>query len=281
MSNIKLKVFMKKWFLPFLLFFISISVFAQGEAPVATTATSGKLTVSFSTNNGSGNGQAFSMAIYITNSSNQLVNTLFYRTRNGDSSAQDMTTWWPLIGSSWSTNVATTITKTKSLTDASTGATATNNLTNQIAYWGNNAAAANAVAAVADGTYKVNFEIINYKPVSRQYYSGTFTKGPIASNSTVTATIGFSGISIVWTPVNTAINDVELEKMYSVYPNPTVSSIFITGSDIKEVEICSLNGKSIFTCKEQKVDLSRLAKGLYLAVIRAKTGTIVKKIEKL
>lgn len=270
---------MKKRLLPFLLFFISISVFAQGEAPVATTATSGKLTVTFSTNNAGGTyGAREAIAIYLTNSSNQLVNTLFYRTNNGDGSARDMSTWWSLIGSAWP-SVATRATITKTLTDANTGATTSNSyLTNQVAYWGNNAAAATAVAAIADGIYKVNFEMTNG---TRRYYSGTFTKGPIASNSTVTSTIGFSGISIVWTPVNTAINDVELEKMYSVYPNPTVSSIFITGTDIKEVEICSLNGKSIFTSKEQKLNLSRLPKGMYLAVIRAKTGTIVKKIEKL
>jgi hypothetical protein len=269
---------MKKRFLPILLF-ISMSVWAQNEAPSATNATSGKLTVNFSMNNAGGSyGKEEAIAVFITNSSSVLVNTLYYRTTNGNSSAQDLTTWWSKIGSSFNKSNTTNL---KILTDANTGATTTSYLTNQVAYWGNNAAATSAVSATADGTYTVNFEVVNASGASaRKYYSGTFVKGPIAANSTVTATVGFSGITISWVPVTTVINDVELEKLYNVYPNPAISSIYVSGTDIKDVEICSLTGRSILISKEQNVNVSSLPKGMYLAVVRSKTGTIVKKIEK-
>jgi len=269
---------MKTIFFTLFLSLLAVYTFSQNALPAATTASSGKLTVNFSMNNAGGSyGSSEVIAVYITNSANQLINTLFYRTNNSNSSGGYLTTWWSLIGSSWP-SVATRATVTKTLTDASTGATTSSYLLNQVAYWGNNAAAATAVTAVPDGTYKVNFEVSNG---TRRYYSGTFVKGPANSNSTVTASIGFANISIAWVPATaTALNDIELEKMYSVYPNPATSSIFVTGSDIKQVEICSLTGKVILTSKEQTVNISGLPKGVYLAVVKAKTGTIVKKLVK-
>jgi hypothetical protein len=268
---------MKKLIVSIFLFAFVFTINAQSSAPQVTTATAGKLTVNFSMNNAGGTyGSQEAIAIYITNTSNQLVNTIFYRTSNGDSSAQDLTKWWGLIGS-WAS--ATT---RKTLTDASTGATTSSYLTNQVAYWGNNAAAATAVAATVDGTYTVNFEVANASgSAARKYYSGTFVKGPMMSSSTVTATTGFSGITISWMPTNTAIDDVEFAKLYNVYPNPAITSIYASGNDIKAVQICSLTGKILLSSKEQKVNVSALPKGFYLAVIYAKDGMVVKKIEKL
>jgi hypothetical protein len=74
---------------------------AQNQVPGATTATSGMLTVTFSTNKDVASVSAFAAAIYISDSSNKLVNTLLYNTTNGDGRAQDMSTWWALIGSAW------------------------------------------------------------------------------------------------------------------------------------------------------------------------------------
>ena len=244
---------------------------AQNSAPQATTATAGTLAVTFSTNGGS----KFSAAIYITdNTTNKLMNTLLYNTNNGDNSASDMTTWWSLIGSAW----PSTSTKMLTNTDAVTGATLSTHYSKKVIYWGQTA----SIAAVADGTYKVNFEIVFYSPTTRRYYSGTFVKGPTASTSSVTATSGFSGISIAWTPASsTAVSDVELSKLYNVYPNPAITSIYASGNDIKDVQICSLAGKILLSSKEQKVNVSALPKGFYLAVIYVKDGMVVKKIEKL
>ena len=167
---------MKKLITPFLAFVFAIALNAQTNSPEVTTATAGKLAVTFSTNAGSSNGTAMALAIYITDSSGKLVNTLLYRTSNGDSIAKDMTTWWSAIGSAWS------VANTKITTDAISGATRGSGMyyTNQIVYWGNTYNVSN----VADGTYKVNFECANYSGVSRKYYSGTFVKASTVSNST-------------------------------------------------------------------------------------------------
>jgi hypothetical protein len=270
---------MKKYLFTGLFFFMTLGLGAQNKVSSAANGTSGKLTVNFSTTM-IGTTSKIVFAIYITdNTTGKLTNTLFYRTKDGQTDTgtvnQDLPTWFGLIGSTWPT------TKTLILTDANTGATISGSLTNQVAYWGNNSAAATAVSAVPDGTYKVNFEMAGYSPLRPVSYSTTFVKGPTPSGSIpVTASTGFSGITISWVPVNTAVQDVELGKLYNVYPNPAISNIYVSGSDVKEVEICSLAGKSILVSKVQNINVSSLPKGVYLAVIRAANGTVVKKIEK-
>jgi len=259
---------MKKILLSFFIL-ATIAVSAQNEVPAATTPTAGTLTVTtITTSCGGSYSPEHSLAIYVRNSSNALVNTLLYYTRNSNSSASDLTTWWSLI---------TSFTTSKMLlnSDAITGATATSNGL-VTCYWGKTA----SIATVADGNYTVNFEACD-APGKRGYTTGTFTKGPTAQTVTVPNVTGFTSTSIKWVPVNTAVQNLEMDKLYSVYPNPAISSIFVSGSDIKEVEICSLAGKSISRTNQQKVDISALAKGNYLAVIYAKTGTVVKKIQKL
>ncbi|MEI8085941.1 MAG: T9SS type A sorting domain-containing protein [Paludibacter sp.] len=277
---------MKKLLLPLFIFAFVALMNAQTAAPQATNATGGKLTVNFSmTNAGGSYGGQEVFAIYITDNANKLVNTLFYRTNNGSTDTgtvgPDLPKWWSLIGSAWPSS-ATRATKTQTLTDATTGATTSSYLTNQVAYWGNNTAAAAAVAAVADGTYTVNFEVANSSTsAGMKNYSKTFVKGttPIV-NSLVTATTGFSGISISWAPIVSGINEIQLSNLYSVYPNPTKSSVFVSGIDIKEIELCDLSGKRIFTSNEQKINLGNLPKGTYLAKITSEKGLFIKKIIK-
>lgn len=269
MSNLITNVFMRKFLLPFFLF---------GFVALMNAQTAGTLTVTFSTNKDATSGEAFSTAIYITTNTTPitLVNTLLYLTTNSDSSGSDMTTWWPLIGGSLT--AAKTLTTTDAVTGATgiTGTTQRTHYSNKVIYWGKTA----SVATKADGTYKVNFEIVNYKGISRKYTSGTFVKGPAVSNSTVTYTTGFSGITIAWAPTNTGINEVQLSNLYSVYPNPTKSSVFVSGVDIKQIELCDLSGKRIFTSNEQKINLGNLPKGTYLANIITEKGTFIKKIIK-
>ncbi len=263
---------MKKSILSFVLLVCSYSLFSQ---------TAGTLTVTYSTKTIS-NQTEYADAIYITNSSAALVNTLVYQTSNGNSSASSyLTVWWNLIGKS----ISTTTTKFVGATDGITGATVKSSawVTGKNVYWGKTT----SVASVPDGTYTVNFIIVEATSGGSSVqgnlkYSGTFVKGATASGSiAVTGAIGFANMSLAWAPVNTAINEVEMDKLYSVYPNPAVSSIYVSGSDVKEVEICSLAGQSLLLSNEQHVNISSLPKGHYLAVIRAKTGTVVKKIIKL
>lgn len=260
---------MKEIIASFLLLMLVHFANAQNQTQAAT-ATNGTLTVTFSTNNTN----TYAAAIYITDSSGNLVNTMLYRTSNGDNSAQDMTTYWSKIGSSWSTSAAKLLTTV----DAVTGATSNTAYTAKQLFWGKST----SISAAADGTYTVNFEMANYTgSVSRRYTSGTFIKGPTASSSTVATMVGFGGITIAWTPTNTAINDINLEKQYVAYPNPTRSTVYMSGFDITEIEICTLAGKHIFSTNQQTFNLNRLPKGIYMARVTTKNGTFVKKIEKL
>jgi hypothetical protein len=264
-------LFMKKLITSIMLLGLMCIANAQNAAPQATTATAGTLTVTFSTSSTS----TYALAIYITNSSGALVNTMLYRTGNGDSSAKDMSTFWSTIGSSWSTSATKLL--TNSDLDATSGATATSGYTSKILYWGKKT----AISTVVDGSYTVNLEMANYSPVNRRYTSGVFTKGPAAQTVNITTVTGFTAATLTWTPVAAGIENVEFSKLYSVYPNPAISSIYASGNDIKEVQICSLAGKILLTSKLQNVNVSALPKGAYLAVIYAKDGMVVKKIEKL
>lgn len=259
---------MKKLFtsLAFCLFAIIIS--AQNQAPNATTATEGTLTVTFSTTNTN----TYSIAVFITNSTGGLVNTMLYRTSNGDGSAQDMSTFWSKIGSSWGTSP----TKLLTTTDAVTGATTSSAYSAKVLYWGKTS----SISTVADGTYTVNFEMANYSPVSRRYTSGTFAKGATAVNSTAPNVTGFSNISIQWVPTNTGISDLKLSTLYSIYPNPAISNVYVNGPDIQSVDVFTLEGKRIFSSNLQKLNINALKKGTYLLNINTGKGVVSKKLIK-
>ena len=91
----------------------------------------------------------------------------------------------------------------------------------------------------------------------------------------------FKNVSIQWTPTNTAIEKVSDSSQYSVYPNPTVATAYVSGLGITEIEVCSLSGKTIFKTTDPKINLSLLARGVYIARIHTSFGLFNKKIEKL
>jgi hypothetical protein len=73
-----------------------------------------------------------------------------------------------------------------------------------------------------------------------------------------------------------------MEKRYTLYPSPAVSSIYVSGLDIERIDICSLSAKILIHTNEQKVNISKLPKGAYLAVVYTKSGnSIVKKFQKM
>lgn len=256
---------MKKLILPLFALIFTAGVFGQ---------TAGTLTVTFTPN---GTSSKNANALYITNSAGTLVNTMMYRTSNGNSSCLEMTTYWSKIGSSWSTSASKLLTTA----DAVTGATVTSSsplLPNPpVYYWGKLA----SISSVADGTYTVNFETANYSASNRRYTSATFVKGPNPSTLNLATVTGFTSPTITWTPVNTAINNVEMEKFYSLYPTQAAASIYVSGLDIEGIDICSLNGKILMHANEQSMNVSQLPKGAYLAVVYTKTGTVVKKFQKI
>ena len=246
---------MKKLFLPIFALCFSAALFAANTA--------GTLTFTVTTVSAGSVSGKYIRAIFITNSttasSATFVKTLL-KTTSGDKSHLKQ---WVAAGSN-TTGVI------------STGATTSTYGVVTCDKWdGKNTAG----AYVADGDYTVWCDISD--DPDEAYSKWTFAKGTAPVTITGTVATNFTNITLAWVPVNTAINDVEMEKYYSVYPNPAVSSIYVSGEDVKEVQICSLNGQILMTSNEQSVNISKLAKGNYLAVIRAKNGTVVKKIQKL
>ena len=239
---------MKKIFLAIFAVIISASMFAQ---------TAGTLTVTASIS-----GNTHISAIWINNSSG-FLRTLYAGSQNNY--AYELTNW---------------NTDSKgSVLNATTGAS--KNAEVLVSTW--NGKDINNLNLVPDGTYTVKIETIteSMNKVSK-LFTTTFTKGTIDLNLTPTSVTPITPVTIKWAHLSlAAVNNVESDKLYSVYPNPAISSIFVSGININQVDICSLNGQRILTSNKQKVDVSSLSKGNYLAVIYAKTGTIVKKIQKL
>jgi hypothetical protein len=227
---------------------------------VANAQTAGTLTVTATISSA-----PYITAVWINNSTPTFIRTL--TCYSGTGYISDLVKWTADCGG------------TRNTVNAVTGAT--KNSTGVItSTW--NAKDKTNTTVLPDGTYTVKIEMTteNYS-TSSKLATVSFTKGPTAQTVTGTSVTSISGISLSWVPVNTAIQNVELEKLYSVYPNPAISTIYVSGSDIQEVEICSLSGRSLIVSKEQNVNVSALPKGAYLAVIRAKNGTVVKKIQKI
>lgn len=251
---------MRKLFTTFLLLAFVFILNAQDSAPEANT--SGTLTVTTTTVTFNGDHAPRNyFAMWITTGTGTYVKTLmaYY----GGSNVSDLTNW-----------VASNPSKNK--TDAITGATLNSHAKRTASWDGTNS----AKVLQADGTYIVKLEMTENETTGK-FTSYTFTKGTAPVTLTPANVAGFSEISIQWVPTNTALNDITLAKQYNVYPNPTLSTAYISGFDIEEIELVTLNGKSIFVTQNQKIDLSGYPKGIYLAKITTKAGSFMKKIEKL
>ncbi len=247
---------MKKLILPLFALFLSATLFAQ----TAGTLTFKVTTVAAGTVSGK-HIQAIWITNSTTNSSSTFVKTLL-TTTSGDKSHLKL--FLAAAGS------------TPNAVDASTGATTSTY--GALTYTWNGTNTSRTV--VADGNYTVWVDLSDDPDeVSGNW---TFAKGATAANITGTSTTNLTTVSLAWVPANTAINNVEMEKMYSLYPNPAVSSIYVSGLDIETIEICTLSAKILMHTNEQKVNISQLPKGAYLAVVYTKSGgMVVKKFQKI
>ncbi len=248
---------MKKLFtlgiLSFSLFFLN----AQESAPlVATDGTlTVKATVAYS--------NYYYYAVWLKNSSGTFIRTL---TMYGNNTKyySDMSNWYSSSSSS-KVNATTGATKSSSGTYTST--------------W--NGKDINNSAILDDGTYTVCIEMTSEAYGTNSKYTTTsFTKGTSSQTLTGTSVSPISNISIVWTPANTAVDEVKAE-MYKVYPNPTRSTIYVSGFDIQSIDILSITGKRLFSSNQLKIDLNSLPKGIYFARLNTDSGSFIKKIEKL
>ena len=78
--------------------------------------------------------------------------------------------------------------------------------------------------------------------------------------------------------VASVVGEVKIAKQYVIYPNPTHSTAYISGFDILQIRVFTLDGQRIYDTKNQLLNLNGLAKGVYLIKVTTKNGTFIKKI---
>jgi len=251
---------MRKLILPILLFVQIASTNAQQAVlESANTTTAGTLTVTATTSLAWG-GYAPSniVAIWLEDNTGKFVKTLL-------AYAQERKQYLTNFIASTANNRV----------DAISGATQISFGVNTCTWNGTNV----SKVLVPDGTYTVKMELTD-DDLTGNLGTFTFIKGTTSQTLTPANVPSFSNISIKWIPATTGIDEVKLEKFYTVYPNPTKSTIFINGSDIQQIEIFTLDGKSILKTNQQYVNLNSISEGSYLALITTSNGSFIKKIIK-
>jgi hypothetical protein len=247
---------MKKLFTIITFCFFAFIISAQTEAPTTSNAaTPGNLSFSVTTV-GSGANIA---AIWIEDNANLFVKTL-YVYNNNKGYRPELTNWTSKSGNNF--------------VNATTGATRSHGLIS--ANWPGKDKTLTTV--LNDGTYYVKIETKeDGKAVKLGSFS--FTKGTTSQTLNPAAITGsFTGISIQWTPTNTALTNVELSTLYSIYPNPAKESIYVNGPDIQSIDVFTLEGKRIFSSNQQKLNINALKKGTYLLNINTGKGIVSKKL---
>ena len=177
--------------------------------------------------------------------------------------------------------------------DGTTGATLTNYGT-LTCTWNGKDLSGNEMP---DDTYKLQIELTDNDPIvpipgengtttkgaGGKLRTIVFAKGPNSATFSLAeaATVSCLGIyTVKWTPSSTGINNVELNKLYSIYPNPAKEHIFVNGLDIQQVEILTQEGKSILKSNQQRININALSKGIYVIQISTPKGLVVKKLIK-
>jgi len=204
------------------------------------------------------------VAMWIEDSSGKFVKTLL---AYAGERKQHLKTWKAV------TTVAGALYNT---VDAKTGATQNSHAARTCTWNGKNRSS----VLVADGTYKLRMELTDNDGTVQNLATFNFTKGTSIETLTPPTTSGFSSISIKWTPLNTAIEEVEESDNYIIYPNPAGNSISVTGDDIKRIEICSLDGKKLYSSDEKKIYLNFLPNGMYMVNIFVRNGIVMRKLIK-
>jgi hypothetical protein len=163
-------------------------------------------------------------------------------------------------------NWATATSSSYNVVDAVTGATQGSHGVRTCKWNGANLTG----TVLGDDTYYVVMEMT--EGGSNKLASFPIVKGKTQQVVTPANVSGFSNITIKWTPVNTAVDELKFSDLYSVYPNPAQNTIYINGLDVFETQILTLSGKYMFSSFNHQIDISRLSKGTYVAMLVAKTG---------
>jgi len=235
-----------------LLLFLSIHTFSQ---------TSGKLTVNFTTSTYSGSySPKHILAVWITRSDGTFVKTLMAYTQT-TKYRQYLNKWKTATSSSYST------------VDAITGATLVSH--NSLSCSWNCTDVSQVLQA--DGDYDVNIEFTESN-ASGKYAKITFSKGitPSSSYTNVTTSTNITGITIAWAPTNSAVDNIDYDLMYKIYPNPVSSLLFVSGSNIERVSVYDMQGKNILNTTENQINFSNFASGTYLIRIFSDKGIVLR-----
>jgi len=171
-------------------------------------------------------------------------------------------------------NWTTATTSTYNVVDAVTGATQGSHGVRTCKWNGANLTG----TVLGDDTYYVVMEMT--EGGSDKLASFSFVKGKTQQIVTPANVAGFSNIIINWTPVNTAVDEVQLTNHYSIYPNPAKNMIFISGLDVVETQLLALSGQYLFSSFDHQIDISNLSKGVYIVLLKTKHGNVTKKIVK-
>ena len=221
-----------------LLFVLILLLFSN----LVSGQTNGQLTVGFKTTTYNGaEAPKHILAVWVTKADGTFVKTLM---------AYTVTTKYRQYLTKWKSATNSTY----NMVDAVTGATLTSHGTRSCTW------DCTDVAKVVqpDGDYRINVEFTEASAAGK-IATISFTKNatPASTFTTITSSTNVSSISVVWSPVNTAVDNIDYEKYYKIYPNPVSSVLFVTGSDIREVSLYDMQGKNILNTAENQLDFSR------------------------
>ena len=223
--------------------------------------TNGQLTVGFKTTTYNGaEAPKHILAVWVTKADGTFVKTLM---------AYTVTTKYRQYLTKWKSATNSTY----NMVDAVTGATLTSHGTRSCTW------DCTDVAKVVqpDGDYRINVEFTEASAAGKiATFSFTKNTTPASTFTTITSSTNVSSISVVWSPVNTAVDNIDYEKYYKIYPNPVSSVLFVTGSDIHEVSLYDMQGKNILNTTENQLDFSQYKPGTYLIKIRSDKGIVMR-----
>jgi len=240
-----------------LLFVLILLLFSN----LVSGQTNGQLTVGFKTTTYNGaEAPKHILAVWVTKADGTFVKTLM---------AYTVTTKYRQYLTKWKSATNSTY----NMVDAVTGATLTSHGTRSCTW------DCTDVAKVVqpDGDYRINVEFTEASAAGK-IATISFTKNatPASTFTTITSSTNVSSISVVWSPVNTAVDNIDYEKYYKIYPNPVSSVLFVTGSDIREVSLYDMQGKNILNTTENQLDFSQYKPGNYLIKIRSDKGIVMR-----
>ena len=248
---------MKKYLLFLSLFSVTLAVLGQTSGTLTVTATTSKTSSPVY-------GNDHIVAFWVEDSSGKFVKTMLAYANQRKQYLKYWKTATTIAGSSYN------------VVDAVTGATKTSHVARTGTWNGKNTTSEEA----DDAIYKVRLELTDNENSVQNYTNFSFTKGPNQQTLTPATSNGFSNITIKWTPTNTAIDNTEEAKLFSIYPNPSKSNIYVSGFGISLIDIIDIKGRVVLSSTNQEININSLASGVYFCKIQSSQADIIKKFVK-